>query len=111
MSMYNQRQPDVEAEVTFLSPEAGGKANAVRSGYCPNHQVLENYLTSGRHEYLDKDEVWAGETATARIWFITPEAYPECLWIGREVRVQEDSRLVGYAKITKIFNKLLERLS
>jgi len=111
MSMYSQRQADVEAEVTFLSPEAGGKANGVRSGYCPNHEVLENYLTSGRHEYMDKDEVWPGEAATAHIWFISPEAYPGRLWIGREVRVQEGSRLVGYAKVTKIFNKLLERSS
>jgi len=107
--MSNQRQPDVEAEVTFLSPEAGGKANAVRSGYRPGHQLLENYLTSGHHEYIHKDEVWPGETAVAQIWFITPEAYPGCLWIGCEVRVQEGTRLVAHAKITKVFNKLLER--
>ena len=108
MSMYSQRQPDVEAEVTFLPQEAGGKVNAVRSGYRPVHQLLENYLTSGHHEYVDKKEVWPGETAVAQIWFITPEAYPGCLWIGRKVRVQEGSRLVGHARITRIFNKLLE---
>jgi translation elongation factor EF-Tu-like GTPase len=107
--MHNQRQPDVEAEVTFLSAESGGKLNAVKSGYHPMHQVLEDYITSGHHEYLDKNEVWPGETAVTQIWFITPEAYPGSLWIGRKVRVQEGSRLVGDAKITKIFNKLLER--
>jgi len=109
MSMHNQRQPDVEAEITFLSAESCGKLNAVKSGYRPTHQVLENYLTSGHHEYVGKNEVWPGETALTQIWFITPEAYPGSLWIGRKVRVQEGSRLVGYAKIIKIFNKLLER--
>jgi len=109
MSMSNRRQADAEAEVTFFLPEDGGKANAVRSGYRPGHQLLENYLTSGHHEYIDKDEVWPGETVVAKIWFITPEAYPGCLWIGREVRVHEGSRLVGHAKIIKVFNKLLER--
>lgn len=109
VSMYNQRQPDVEAEVTFLSSEAGGKTNAVKSGYRPVHQVLDNYLTTGNHEYVDRSEVWPGETVLAHIWFVTPEAYPACMWIDRTVRMQEGSRLVSHAKITKIFNKVLER--
>jgi len=109
MSIYEHRAPDIEAEVTYLPTSEGGRTIPARSGYRPNHLVMDGYLTSGHHEYLDKEEVAPGEMAKAHIWFITPDLYSQSMWIGREIRVQEGSRLVGYAKITQIFNKVLEK--
>ncbi|OOG89503.1 hypothetical protein B0E41_00290 [Hydrogenophaga sp. A37] len=104
------RPPDVEALVEFLPTSEGGKERSVRSGYRPNHLVAQNLLTSGHHEYLDKESVAPGESAKAQIWFLSPEQYPGCMWEGRVVRVQEGSRLVGHATITKVLNALLEKI-
>lgn len=107
----NKEEPDIEAIVTFLSTEDGGRIGPAYSGYRPSHLVIDDYLTSGEHEYLDKDEVLPGESAKTNIWFITPEVYPHSMWIGKEIKVQEGGHIVGHAKVTRIFNKLLEKCS
>jgi elongation factor Tu len=66
------------------------------------------YLTSGYHKYKDKDQALPGESAITDIWFLTPEHYRHSIQVGTVIRVQEGSRLVGHAKVLKIYNKLLE---
>ena len=46
-------------------------------------------------------------TAKGTITFLSPEAYPHSLWIGKIINIQEGDRIVGYATIVKIFNPLL----
>ena len=82
--------------------------NPFGQGYRPAHLVRPDYLTTGIHHYLDKEEVYFGETALAEIAFLSPEVYPKCLWVGKRIPFQEGSRITGYATITKIFNKILE---
>lgn len=48
-----------------------------------------------------------GESALGTITFISPEEYPNCLWEGKVINIQEGSRVVGYATVTKIFNEIL----
>jgi translation elongation factor EF-Tu-like GTPase len=109
--MNMKYEPDIEAEITFLSTEQGGKTRPASSGYRPNHLIKQHYLTSGEHTYINVQEVLPGQTARVYIKFITPEAYPNILWVGKIINVQEASRIVGYAKVLKIFNKLLETSS
>ncbi len=101
-------KPDIEAEITFLSTEQGGKTRSVLTGYRPNHLIKPDYLTSGEHTYIDVQEVQPGQTARAYIKFIAPEEYPHILYVGKVINVQEGSHLVGHAKVLKIFNKTLE---
>ena len=105
------RSPDIEAEITFLSTEEGGRKVPALSGYRPAHRVSDDYLTTGVHTYSGCDAVLPGQTALGSITFITPEAYSHCLWIGREIDMQEGSRVVGRVKITKIMNPLLQKRS
>ncbi|MEN2775321.1 hypothetical protein ABCY62_09820 [Acetivibrio clariflavus] len=49
-----------------------------------------------------------GETVTGTITFITPEAYPHCLWEGKVINIQEGNKIIGYAKVTKVMNELLK---
>jgi len=105
------RLPDVEAEITLLSAEEGGRHSPVFSGYRPAHKVRENYLTTGVHTYSNVEHVLPGQMVRGTITFIAPEAYPHCLWEGREIDVQEGGRVVGRARITKILNPLLEKCS
>ncbi len=103
------RAPDVEAKITLLPTSEGGRHEPAFSGYRPQHKVRDDYLTSGTHRYLDCSEVLPGQTVRGTITFITPEAYPACLWVGQEIDFQEGSRVVGRARITKIFNAVLEK--
>jgi translation elongation factor EF-Tu-like GTPase len=104
--------PDVEAEFTlFTAGQGGRRSSPALSGYRPEHKVRDNYLTTGYHTYFDCDQVLPGQTVRCCIKFISPEAYPHCLWVGREIDVQEGSRLVGRARITKILNPVLEKHS
>jgi translation elongation factor EF-Tu-like GTPase len=104
--------PDVEAEFTLLIPEQGGRRSSpALSGYRPEHKVRDDYLTTGYRTYFGGDQVLRGQTVHWSIIFLSPEAYPHCLWVGREIDVQEGSRLVGRVRITKIFNSLLEKQS
>jgi hypothetical protein len=69
--------------------------------------VKDDYLTTGVHHYYDREKVELGESVFGTITFITPEAYPECLWVGKRISIQEASHIVGYAEITKVFNGTL----
>jgi len=78
------------------------------NGYRPAHLVKDDYLTSGVHRYYDLDEVPPGGVAKGTITFLTPEAYPSCLWVGKRINIQEGAEIVGYATISKIFNPVLD---
>jgi translation elongation factor EF-Tu-like GTPase len=104
----NMNTPDVEAEITMLPAEEGGRSGPSFSGYRPQHKVRDDYLTSGIHQYFDCAYVLPGHTVHGTIAFMTPEAYPHCLWVGRVIDIQEGSRVVGRARITRIMNALLE---
>jgi translation elongation factor EF-Tu-like GTPase len=106
---YRDRiKPDIEAEVYFFTSEHGGRSTPALTGYRPSHLVKENYLTTGCHVYIDQDFVFPGHTARTLIAFISPEAYPHCLTLGKRINIQEGGRIVGHATVTKIYNKLLE---
>lgn len=98
-----EQTPDVEVIFTFNHI----RKNPARNGYRPHHLVTDTYLTTGVHHYYDVDEVPPGGSAKGTITFLSPEAYPHCLWIGKEIRIQEGTHVVGSATITRIFNPLL----
>lgn len=101
------RNPDIEVIFNFLTLEEGGRELCV-SGYRPAHKVNNHYLTTGIHQYYDKDIVHPGEFIMGTITFITPEYYPKSLWIDKVISIQEGGRIIGYAKILKIFNDVLQ---
>lgn len=95
-------EQDVEALFQFI----GSRKNNVYQGYRPAHMVKEGYLTTGVHSYYNLDNDL--DELKGTITFITPEAYPACLWIGKKIEMYEGSKLIGYATIIQIFNPILE---
>ena len=80
----------------------------VFSGYRPFHKLHDNYLSSGQHKYPDTEKIMPGESARALVWLITPDVYPGCLWVGRDIDVMEgESRLIGKLTVEKILNTVL----
>lgn len=96
--------PDVEVLFEFN----GTRKTPVADGYRPAHLVTENYLATGIHHYYEVDSVLPNGTAKGTITFITPKAYPHCLWIGKSINIQEGERIVGHATIMDIYNSVLE---
>ena len=94
---------DVEVNFEFNHTRKTPMVN----GFRPMHLILENYLTSGTHFYYDKDCVLPGEKATGAISFLTPEAYPQSCWIGKQIPIQEGERVIGMATVTRVLNPLL----
>lgn len=97
------RLPDVEAIFEFN----GTRKSPASDGYRPAHLVTGSYLTTGIHHYYGVESVPPNGTAKGTITFLSPEAYPHCLWIGKKISMQEGERVVGYATITDIYNSLL----
>lgn len=95
--------PDIEVIFDFN----GIRQTPVKDGYRPQHLVNDTYLTTGIHHYYGLDFVAPNATAKGTITFLSPEAYPHCLWIGKKINIQEGERVVGYATVTKVFNSLL----
>lgn len=93
-------EPDVEAIFEFNE-----NRKVIFDEYRPAHLVKENYLATGLHHYYNI----SGKPLLGTITFLAPEHCPNCLWVGKEIIMQEGSRVVGKAKITKIFNKILEK--
>lgn len=101
------RSHDIEGEFHLLTSQESGRRNPVLSGYRPIHRLHENYLTSGYHEYSGVSQVAPGETAKVAVWFITPDVYPNSLWVGREIEVMEGSKVMGRLMVTKILNSVV----
>lgn len=101
--------PDIEAKIIFIKNEGNGagRNRPAYSGYRPAHLIKDDYLTTGEHHYYGDGVAEPGETVMGTITFITPEVYPRTLWIGKTIRIQEGSRVVGYAVVTQIYNEQL----
>ena len=99
------RAPDIEGEFHLFS----GAANVRKYSdvYRPQHEVHDNYQTSGIHVYVGREFVDPGETVPVQVRLITPEVYPRCLWAGRELRVLEGVKHVGTLRVTNVLNASL----
>lgn len=98
-------QFDYDIEVVFHFIKE--KEKKIFEGYRPAHMVQEGYLTTGVHSYYDMDN--SADEIKGVITFISPEDYPNCLWVGKRIEMYEGSKVVGYAIITQIFNPILDK--
>lgn len=103
--MIKEIRPDVEVIFEFNN----ARKSFVRNGYRPGHLINDDYITTGVHHYYQTDIVQPNENVQGTITFLTPKLYPNCLWIGKRINIQEGNKIVGYATITKIFNSLLQK--
>ncbi len=94
----------IEAELTMLTADDGGRTAPIRSGYRPNWWLPgnpERTNAGGTIELVDGDELAPGATGTVRIYPFVPEAW-EQVTIGSRLDVNEGPYLVGRAVVTRI---------
>jgi translation elongation factor EF-Tu-like GTPase len=103
------RQPHIEAEISFIATDAGGRESAARSGYRPSHDFgIKGILNDAAHEYLDSSCVEPGCKGMAKMWFLSPEYQEGRLCPGFKFTIQEGQHVVGYGIVTKVINKSLQ---
>ena len=110
-AVLSNRNHDIEAEITFLPTDAGGRCTPVMSGYRPNHDFgISDMTNDAHHEYVDKHRVFPGETVIACLWFLRPDFQNDRLYVGMEFTVQEGGRrLVGNGRIVRVCDPALEK--
>lgn len=92
---------DVEAEVTYLPTEHGGRKGFVLSGYRPQfYFACQDY--DALHEYPDVPKVYPGETTRVFLTFLHPELLVGRLLPGKPFLIREGQRVLGYGTVTRI---------
>jgi elongation factor Tu len=94
---------DIEAEITFLATEEGGRKSPAFSGYRPQF-YYDGHDWDAMHSYIGVNEVYPGQTVKAHLCFISPECHIGKLYIGKEFLVREGQRIVGRGTVTQILD-------
>uniref|UniRef100_Q02BP9 Translation elongation factor EFTu/EF1A C-terminal domain-containing protein n=1 Tax=Solibacter usitatus (strain Ellin6076) TaxID=234267 RepID=Q02BP9_SOLUE len=92
---------DLEAEITFLATEHGGRNSNLRSDY-RGQFFYDGHDWDAIQSYPDIDEVHAGDTVKAYLAFASPDEHIGRLQPGKMFLVREGNRVVGYGKITRL---------
>jgi hypothetical protein len=95
--------PHIEAEVTFLKPEEGGRKSPAFSGYRPQF-YYEGHDWDAEHMYPDVEKVNPGETTRALLTFISPEFHRNRVHPGMAFEIREGTRVVGRGKVTRLLS-------
>jgi translation elongation factor EF-Tu-like GTPase len=95
--------PDIEAEITFVPTEQGGRKSPAISGYRPQF-YFGGFDYDAEQEYPDVESVAPGQTARAYLRFFSPDYIAGKISVGDEFQVREGLRVYAHGQITKIMN-------
>lgn len=104
---FKSNKLDLLGSVFLFESSVGGRKSPITSGYRPQHEIQENYHTSGEHIYFENEILFPGERALAYVKFIMPEAHPRVIHIGQILNLLEGSRIVGEITILEVYNEIL----
>ncbi len=97
----HRHDPDIEAEITFLKTDEGGREGYALSGYRPQFFYRgEDHVAV--QEFVDKDRVYPGETVTVRLSLLYPELLCDHICVNDRFEIREGLKTVGLGKITRI---------
>lgn len=72
-------------------------------------ELKEDIFTSSILQTFDGDEISFLQSKLCYVNFLSPEAYPYTLWVGRRVNLYEGNQCVGTIVVEEIKNPLLDR--
>jgi translation elongation factor EF-Tu-like GTPase len=94
----------VEADLTTIRAEDGGRKSPIQTGYRPNWWLpaeAGNVWTGGTVEIVDAEALAPGATGTIRIYPFVPDAW-ERVQIGSHIEMCEGRFLVGKGTVTRV---------
>ncbi|MFT3827394.1 MAG: hypothetical protein QM731_25960 [Chitinophagaceae bacterium] len=106
----NKGMPDLIAKVSYLTTEEGGRKGAVSSGYRPLIKFEgRDELTSSEQIFVDKDNVFPGETAIAEIRIVSKNPFRKSMSAGHKFEIFDALRLVAHGELLEVSNTLLQK--
>jgi translation elongation factor EF-Tu-like GTPase len=95
--------PHAEVELSFLTPEQGGRTRPFRTGYRPPFYYEGRYWDAFLHFETD-GWIEPGNTVRASVSFLTPEAHRDALFPGKEFELRDPpARTVARGRILRLF--------
>ena len=95
------RPRDIEAEITFIPTEHGGRRGPVFGGYRPQFYYA-GHDWDAPHEYPDVEQVNPGDTVRAFLAFLSPAEHVGKLKPGMAFLIREGQRVVAYGSVTRL---------
>jgi translation elongation factor EF-Tu-like GTPase len=95
--------PDIEAEITFVPTEQGGRKTPAFSGYRPQFYYNDHDWDADQ-EYPDVESVLPGQTVRTLLRFVSPDSHVGRVHPNMEFEVREGARVVARGKVTKILH-------
>lgn len=103
-SKFKLSDPELEAEIYYLSQQEGGRFHYVKSGY--HGQFYYNGRDwDAQQELMDKEICNPGETVNVRLQTLSPYFHVGQFYQGQTVEIREGPKTVGHGKITQILRK------
>jgi translation elongation factor EF-Tu-like GTPase len=103
MDKSNPRR-DVEAEITFLASEEGGRRTPALSGYRPQFYCDGQDFVVVMDFFGVAEPVYPGQSATAYLSFTYPEYLVKVLYPGKDFLIREGHQVVARGRVTKILD-------
>jgi translation elongation factor EF-Tu-like GTPase len=94
-------RPDIEAQITFLATEQGGRKSGAFSGYRPQF-AYDGMDWDAVHTYPDNEVVYPGQTVRVILSFLSPEQHVGKLWPGKTFQCREGQKVVANGVVLKI---------
>ncbi|HEY4359371.1 MAG TPA: elongation factor Tu [Bryobacteraceae bacterium] len=94
---------DIQAEITFLLTQAGGRQGPAFSGYRPQF-FYDGEDWDAVQTYPDVPQVSPGETVRTLLSFMSPRFHLDKVLPGLMFLLREGQKTVAYGKVTKILN-------
>ena len=92
---------DIEAEITLLTTEEGGRQGPAFSGYRPQF-YYDGHDWDAVHSYIGVESVYPGQTVMAYLSFVSPQYHVGKLYPDKEFLLRKGQRVVGKGRVTKI---------
>lgn len=94
------------ADIKAIFKYAKNCKRKIFPGIRPAVKIKSDYLTTCLLTFTETAE--PSESFVVLGTFITPEFYPNSLWVGKIIEAYEGSRLLGYLTVTEILNPILK---
>src|SRR5262249_9569480 len=95
----------IEARISFLRPDEGGRHSPVSSGYRPQfHYASDAQVWDAQHTYPDVASVAPGDSVRAILCFTSPEYHRGRIELGMPFEIREGAKLVGRGVVTRIID-------
>jgi hypothetical protein len=101
---YKLWQPELEADIYYLTEQEGGRKTAVGNGY--RGQLYYNGKDwDAPQQFIDKEICNLGETVKVYLQTLSPDFHIGQFFVGQEFETREGSKTVGKGIITKILRQ------